>query len=234
MSLSLPSDPELAEVAGRRSRAYWLLARCFAEVPSAQLFAELQQSPALDPLIASDDPLAVESTALLSALLAAANDETATQDLAIEFTRLFGGISKSYGAAPPFESVARDAAWGGDTVAAVLEAYADAGISPPLPEAAPPDHLSAELRFLAIACYHEGEAWTCGDLELASDWLKRERDFLDRHILPWVPDYCARLDGLAHTPLYRALLVLTPLACQNDRQDINDMLDVVSSNPDDA
>ena len=233
MSLNLPSDQELAAVAQRRSRAYWLLARCFGEVPCAQLFAELQESLGADAAADSSEPLAEESAALVRALLAAAKDEAEAQSLAIEFTRLFAGISKSYGGPPPFESLAREGAWGGDTVAAVAQAYADAGISPPLPEAAPPDHLSAELRFLAIACYHEGEAWYGGDRQVACDWLRREREFLDQHILSWVPDYCAELDSLAHKPLYRALLALTPLACQNDRQDIDDMLDVVSSNPDD-
>ena len=233
MGLTLPSGPELAAVAQRRSQAYWMLARCFGERPSKPLFAELQLALAGVAPPAPDEPLAAESAALVNALLSAAQDETQAQDLSIEFTRLFSGISKSYGGPPPFESVAREGAWGGDTLAAVVEAYAEAGISPPLPEAAPPDHLSAELRFLAIACYHEGQAWDGGDLQAACDWLQRERDFLDQHILCWVPDYCAKLDDLAHKPLYHALLVLTPLACQNDRQDIDNILDAVSSNPDD-
>ena len=231
--MSNPSDEELAAVAQRRSQAYWLLARCFAEVPSASFFDELQHSLASDAAtVAVDEPLAAESAALVTALLGVAKDEGAVQDLAMEFTRLFSGISKSYGGPPPFESIAREGAWGGDTVAAVVQAYADAGISPPLPEGAPPDHLGAELRFLALACYHEAQAWSGAERELALEWLDREQDFLDQHILPWVPGYCSALAALAHKPLYQALLALTPLACQNDRQDIDAILKAVAPSPD--
>lgn len=209
----------LAAAASRRGLAYWLLARCFDEVPQRALLEEL--SAAMGPA-AVEMPFGEYTFALteeaLRAVLATAGWE---EDLAVEFTRLFGGFSKSNGLPPPFESVAREGRWGGETVPDILAAYAEADIEPPLAEGEPADHLAAELRFLAIACYRESEAWNKGDTEAAMVLLRREEDFLDRHLLKWVTAYCAQALEKAQTPFYRALLVATPCACTRDREDIS-------------
>ncbi len=216
----------LADVAGRRGRTYWLLARGFAEAPGGVLFREL--ITALGPVNPAE-ALAAETAAFADALRSALSVEAASDALAIEFTRLFGGISKSYGGPPPFESVVRSGNWGGDIALAVVTAYADADIAPPLPEASPPDHLAAELRFLAIACHREAEAWQADDTQAAMDWVRRERDFLDRHVLRWIPEYCRQASEMAATPFYRALLALTPRACELDREDIDAIVESVPS-----
>lgn len=221
----MTSAATLAEIAGRRGRTYWLLALGFAEVPSRALFGEL--IAALGPVNPAES-LSKETAALADAVQAAlSTDESAV--LAIEFTRLFGGISESYGGLPPYESVVREGRWGGDIVPAVVAAYADAEIVPPLPEASPADHLAAELRFLAIACHREGEAWQADNTQAAMDWVRRERDFLDQHVLRWVPEYCQKAESMAETPFYSALLVLTPRACMLDREDIDVILESVAS-----
>lgn len=220
----MTSAATLAEIAGRRGRTYWLLARGFADAPSRALFGEL--ITALGPVNPAES-LGEETAALADAVQAALSTDDQSDVLAIEFTRLFGGISESYGGLPPFESVVREGAWGGDTVLAVVAAYGDADVAPPLPDASPVDHLAAELRFLAIACHREGEAWRADNTQVAVDWLRRERDFLDQHVLRWVPEYCQKAAGMAETPFYRALLVLTPRACMLDREDIDTILESV-------
>jgi len=216
----------LADIAGRRGRTYWLLALGFAEAPSRALFGELMT--ALGP-VNPDEPLGEETAALADAVQAAMSTDEESDVLAIEFTRLFGGISESYGSLPPFESVVRTGNWGGDTALEVIAAYAEADIVPPLPEASPADHLAAELRFLAIACHRESEAWRVANTRAAMDWVRRERDFLDRHLLRWVPEYCEKAVDMAETPFYRALLTLTPRACALDREDIDAILESVPS-----
>lgn len=222
----MSSAATLAEVAGRRGRTYWLLARGFAEGPGSVLFCELMT--ALGPVNPAE-ALAAETVAFADALHSALSADAESDTLAIEFTRLFGGISESYGGPPPFESVARGGNCGGDIALAVVAAYADADIATPLPDASPPDHLAAELRFLAIACHREGEAWQADDTQAALDWLRRERDFLDRHVLRWVPEYCRQAAEMAETPFYRALLALTPRACEFDRADIDAIVESVPS-----
>lgn len=220
----MTSTATLAEIAGRRSRTYWLLARGFAEAPSRALFSELIAAMGpVDPV----ELLGEETAAFADAAQAALRMDDESVVLPIEFTRLFGGMSESYGGMPPFESVVREGRWGGDTVLALTAAYADADIVPPLPEASPVDHLAAELRFLAIACHREGEAWQADNTQAAMDWVRRERDFLDQHVLRWVPAYCEESGNMAETAFYCALLVLTPRACLLDREDIDTILESV-------
>ena len=226
MSLSLTSSKNLAEIAGRRGRTYWLLALGFAEKPSPALFGEL--ITALGP-VNLQEQLGAETAAFADAVQASLSPDGESEALSVEFTRLFGGLSKSYRALPPFESVLREGSWGGDTVVAVVAAYADASVVPPLPEASPPDHLAAELRFLAIACQREADAWREDNTSAAMEWVRRERDFLDQHVLRWVPEYCQKTAELAESAFYQALLVLTPLACTLDREDIDVILESVPS-----
>ena len=221
----MTSAATLAEIAGRRGRTYWLLALGFAEVPSRALFGEL--IAALGP-VNSAESLSEETGALVNAVQTTLSTDDESAVLAIEFTRLFGGISDSYGGLPPYESVVREGRWGGDIVPAVVAAYANAEIVPPLPEASPVDHIAAELRFLAIACHREGSLAGrqypgCGGLD-----APRAR-FLDQHVLRWVPEYCQKAESMAETPFYSALLVLTPRACMLDREDIDVILESVSS-----
>lgn len=224
--MTIASAATLAEIAGRRGRTYWLLASGFAEAPGRALFGEL--ITALGP-VNHAEPLGAETAAFTDAVQAALSMDDDSTVLAIEFARLFGGISESYGGLPPFESVVRTGNWGGDTVLEVIAAYGNADIAPPVPEASPVDHLAAELRFLAIACHRESQAWQADNTQAAMNWVRRERDFLDRHVLRWVPEYCQKAADMAMTPFYRALLALTPRACELDREDIDTILESVPS-----
>lgn len=223
------STESLRESAVRRSCTYWLFARCFGESPSRTSLEDLAtEFGEVDP----SETLAEEASAFGNALRAARDADTNTDPdvLAIEFTRLFGGISEAYGAPPPFESVAREGLWGGDTLLAVAAAYAAADIAPLPSEGGPLDHVATELRFLAIACYRESEAWRAGDTPAAMAWVKLERDFLDQHLLCWMPDYCKQIADMARTPFYRTLLALAPRACVLDREDVDVILELNLSN----
>jgi TorA maturation chaperone TorD len=111
----------------------------------------------------------------------------------------------------------------GEATIAVSAAYAEAGFEPPVPEAGPADHLGAELRFLALLCHRELEAWRVGDLASAAAWVERERAFLDDHVLQWVPQHCERLLALAEAPYHRAMFTLIARACLIDRDDVEEL-----------
>lgn len=215
----------LAESAARRSRTYWLLARLVLERPGAALLAELGST--LPPPVEADapeEPLADEVGRLGAAIRAALGDPGALEALEVDYTRLFAGLSERYGPPAPFESVALESRVMGDSTFEVEAAYREAGFDPPVPEAGPPDHLGAELRFLSLACYREMEARQAGDRAAAAAWVERERRFLDEHLLAWVPAHCERLAQTAETPLYRAVASLIGQACRMDREEVTAIL----------
>jgi TorA maturation chaperone TorD len=93
----------------------------------------------------------------------------------------------------------------------------------PAPEAGPADHLGAELRFLALLCHRESEAWQAENRAVAREWIERERAFLDDHVLQWVPEHCQRLVGLAQSAYHRAMFTLIARACVSDRDDVEEL-----------
>lgn len=192
--------------AAQRSRLYWLL-------------AGLLLAPADESALAALRAMALENDAgtglgdLLAdfARRAAAADRAA---LAVEHTRLFGGLGPSYGPPPPLESAQRGG--GPETTLQVVQAYRDAGyadIDPALPD----DHLAVELKFMALLTLREHEAAAAGD-ERGADaaWLA-QRTFLDTHLLAWLPAYARQAAAEARDSALAALLHLIDRAAAADR-----------------
>ncbi len=75
----------------------------------------------------------------------------------------------------------------------------------------PPDHLVTQIEFLAAVRYlHEQQS----DSQKAEPLRRLECDFIDRHLLTWLPAALERMDKLA-PPLFPTLLrLLTTLARQ--------------------
>ena len=212
----------LADIARRRSRTYWLLSRLVLESPSSATLAELGASLG-GAALAAEDPLGAETIALRDAVCTTGVDADSLVTLNVERTRLLAGLAKGQGAPPPYESVFLEDRLPGEATIAVSEAYADAGFDPPAAEAGPADHLGAELRFLALLCHRESEAWQAGERGPALAGVERERAFLDGHVLRWVPQHCERLLALAESPYHRALFTLIGRACLIDRDDVAEL-----------
>ena len=201
--------------AARRAQNYFLFSRLVHEPPSAGMLEEIAALPA----IAGEDlALASDLTELRRAAASAQDPERVTA-LAVDFTRFLGGLSER-GGAPPIESVAREGRLLGDAAAAVAVAYASAGFPEPLPEAGPLDHLATELRFLALCCYEEAEAWKREDRTAALAWLDRESAFLNDHLGAWAPDYCQQLAQRAAGSYYAIVARLIARACALDLENL--------------
>jgi TorA maturation chaperone TorD len=207
--------------ASRRARNYFLLSRVFQERPTCGLLEEIRTAFAPS---GDEGELADDAAELCRTASRGASDSGLVSALAVEFTRLFGGLSER-GAPPPIESVIREGRLLGDSTAAVSRAYADAGYPEPLPQAGPPDHLATELRFLALCCHEEALAWKRADHPAARTWLEREKSFLDDHVLAWAPGYCASAAARADPGFYAAASRIVARACALDRDDITAILE---------
>jgi TorA maturation chaperone TorD len=212
----------LADIAQRRSSTYWLLSRLVVDHPSASFLDELgsvfdSSPPDLDL------PLGRETLALADAIGGAQSDPRSDELLRVEHTRLLGGLAKRYGAPPPYESVFLEDKLPGEATIAVCAAYAEAGYDSPVPDAGPADYLGSELRFLALLCHRESEAWRAGKHADALAWVERQRAFLDQHALRWMPQHCERAAALAETDYHRAMFTLIARACVIDREDVAEL-----------
>jgi TorA maturation chaperone TorD len=197
---------DLAASAEDRSRFFWWLAEWFLHPPSPDQLASLAALE--DAFPGDEEPFSVA----WRALAAVGRDELDQDALGAEYTRLCGGLQVGHGPPPPYESVWREDRLVGEVTVAVLDAYTRAGFADIDPEAGPQDHLSVELKFIALLALREAEAWQAGDEEQANLRRHQQTAFLRGHLTAWAPRWAGAIRQLARHPLYAALAGLTQAA----------------------
>lgn len=121
--------------------------------------------------------------------------EDEAEALRAEYTTLFIAGVKGR-SCPPYESVHIGAGpYGSGSIGAAVEAvYAEAGLAVGgAAEGELPDHIAVELDFLSYLCGREAGAASSNE---ALAWRRRQRKFLEEHLLRWLPAF---EQGLAAT-----------------------------------
>lgn len=125
--------------------------------------------------------------------------EQEVEALLWEYTRLFIGPYKL--PCPPWESVytSPKRLMLQDAADQVLQAYREAGLSISTPDVMP-DHIGAELYFLALLLQKLHTETDRREL-----LLKTINNFMQAHIVRWVPEFSRDLKKSAETGFYKAL-----------------------------
>lgn len=123
-------------------------------------------------------------------------------DLAADFAAIY--LTGAFGASP-YESywLSDDHLICQDAMFDMRTLYAQAGLKVPDWRMRPDDHLVFQLQFLAhlLTKANDDDAWRV----LAN--------FLDYHLLRWLPDFASRVASRCGTPFYAALALLTDVWC---------------------
>ncbi len=202
-----PLAQVLAQLAAARAQAYGLLSAGFSP-PDVELAAEVMSGAFAGALVqALQADLAVvpdEAVAALAWSEPPTDVDVVAQALRLEYTRLFIGPHAL--PAPPYESVYREPQWGvmGETTLAVQHAYEAAGLTLDPGTRELPDHVAAELEFLAQLSEAQAAAWSVADEVGAVGWLGHEHAFLEQHLGGWLPAFAARVVAAA-APFYCGL-----------------------------
>ncbi len=184
-----PSAAQCAEQARLRAQLYRVQACAMLDPPDAELAAFLGENyPFLLP-----EGFAVSETSL--------------REMRVDFTNLFVLSSPPYEAALIDESGHLNA----KTTDAVADFYRANGYNPGRgsagldhPSILAMDHLSVELEFLACLADEEALAWE-ESADSAREKLSAAAEFMDQHLMRWMPLYTAGVEEDAQTHLYRAL-----------------------------
>ena len=148
-------------------------------------------------------------------------------ELKIDFSRCFlsQGID-GYSAAYPFESVytsekrlMMDAAR-----SEVLAIYRANGVEKQSSWKEEEDHISLELEFMRIMCEKTIQAFQDEDSSKAQELLTVQYDFLENHLLSWVPMLFADMRKFAKTKMYLGLTYLTWGFLKTDFYFLKDLL----------
>ena len=179
------TKPE-AQRAAARSRAYGAFAQAF----------EYPDDPFVEDIRAGE--LAVALREILEAVDAglvegrdweALKDPGDTDDLAVEYTRLFD-TGASGPPCPLYGGL-----YGGARMKTMEEAvrfYNHFGLTISQKPHELPDHITTEFEFLHFLAFREAQALEQG--EDAGAYRRAQRDFLARHPGRWIPKLCARLE----------------------------------------
>jgi len=152
------------------------------------------------------EPLGLPADGVRQAIEALPADlAAALQALQVEYTYLFINAVPRVPAPPYASAYTAQGLLMGEQAEAVLLAYRQAGLTLAKDYHDLPDHLAAELEFLAWLGEQAVAAHEAGEDEQAQAWLSQQRVFLHEQVQPWLPTFCQRVEEAARMPFYRNL-----------------------------
>ena len=92
----------------------------------------------------------------------------------------------------------------------------------------PEDHIAIELEFMGYLCQKAAEALEAGDAQGAVRYLDKQDHFLHKHLLVWVPEFCAGVLQNAQTGFYRGIGQLTDELLKLEDETITELIEALS------
>lgn len=218
-------DPleECAELVVNRENLYRFLTRIYGAEVDQSLWR--QMAGMSFPTEGGDAEL-VEGYRLLGAYLRGSHPDPLT-DLAVDYARVFLGVGINEGvAAYPYESVytSPERLIMQDARDQVLAVYRAKGLEKVSALDVPEDHVALECEFMARLCRESREALAQGNCPVAYRLFEEQGDFLESHLLNWLPAFCADIQKCAATDFYRAVGKITNGYLRMERAIIDDLL----------
>lgn len=143
--------------------------------------------------------------AAFSSLMEESFLQSSDKDLEVEYARLFVGPFELI--APPYGSVYLDGNRRvmGDSTMEVIKTYQTEGLSRSEDFKDLPDHIAVELEFMSFLIYKEIEALEKSGLDAAKEFVNKQEAFLNLFLLPWVPQFCKKIEEGTDNGFYKAL-----------------------------
>ena len=205
---------------------YTLLHRTFGSEPDAELLTLLcdgSAARAFGLLSAEEGDVLARTGLFLDSVREKKDDPAWLEKVRSEYTRLFVGPDRLV--APPWESVylGEDAMLFQKVTLEVREIYRGFGL---LPEGYPhvaDDSLSLELAFLEKLAARTMEDLHSGDEVGLDRLLESSAEFLDRHLLRWVPKFLERMQKADTQYLYPQLCLVLDAFLVRDRETLSEL-----------
>ena len=225
-SLAMESEA-LSQIIQQRQLIYAFLKGVYEKEPPKEFLAEMPKK--MKPLLAIAEILSNTESKKAVKELIQFTDSIPSQDLddlevrlAADFARLFLSINKI--PPHPSESVYREGTLMQYSRDEVLRTYWSFGVDKKKEFTEPEDHIAVELNFLMYLCQKASEALKNGDAKEARRYIQGQKDFLEMHLVKWVPKLVEDILNTARTPFYKAIAVLTKEYIEMDLSATEDIL----------
>jgi TorA maturation chaperone TorD len=217
----------LNKIISNRAGMYGFLARLYRDEVDRQL---LDRIAGMDFLIKFDLPEITEGFRKLKDCLDHRNENTIF-DLATDYAGIFIVAGGKGDCAYPYESVysspqklvmqdARDQ---------VLKLYRENGLDKSPESIESEDHIAVELEFMSYLCHRISGALTADDKDLALSILKKQRSFLEEHLLNWVPAFCRDIERIAAGDFYKAMAKITAGYLHLEQEVIGELMNTIKT-----
>lgn len=226
--MSADFKKELGEVLCGRSDFYRLLSSLFFKEVSEDFLEKLEaQCPSVD----EDETLFAEGWKDLRRYFRLKGPDPRTE-LAVDYARTFLAAGRYEGsAACPFESiytseehlVMQDAR---DEVRAV---YVSNGVNVSESLHLPEDHLSFELEFVAILSDRARDCLEKDDEKALLSNLEAQTDFLQGHVLNWIPNLEESVKAVAREAFYPAVMKILRGYVEEDVVFLREVQDILEA-----
>jgi TorA maturation chaperone TorD len=138
------------------------------------------------------------------------SEQHVQETLAVDWTRLFRGVSPNYGPPPPYEGVYIEGAENpSDILQNIMQIYHEHAVDVDGKADNRPDYIGIELDFLRHLSERECEAREEGEHEAAQKYQEAGRNFLLNHVGRWACKFCELAMREAKTDFYCGFLRLT-------------------------
>jgi TorA maturation chaperone TorD len=135
------------------------------------------------------------------------SDAEVEQELAIDWTRLFRGVSPQYGPTPPYEGAyIASGKTNSEILQAVIQFYRGSGVSAGEEYKDRLDYIGMEFSFLNHMAEAEAQAWETGDLERAQFYQDKTQEFIEEHLGLWADKYLSIAIDHAKSGFYKGFL----------------------------
>jgi TorA-specific chaperone len=218
-----PQTQEIIDLFGSRANMYGLLASLYREEIDIDRLRELQGMRF--PLAVGNDSIDDGYRDMYDYLKLAW--EGSITELSVDYSRTFIGSGvNGYSAAYLYESVytsgrrllAREAR------TEVLEAFRENHLVKGKWNDIE-DHLALELEFMQILSLRTKNALADGDEDAAIEHIRRQYDFLQNHLLNWLPMLVGDILRFSQTKFYRGLGKLSLGYCEEDKVVLQELVE---------
>lgn len=210
------AQSENATIAKTQAKIYGFLATVFNRRPDIDFVKMLRGSGADFPNdlaegtdLPAEVSLGWREMADFVEASAGKSDAEVEQELAVDWTRLFRGVSPQYGPTPPYEGAyiitkKKDT----EILQSLIQFYRESGAFIGEEYRDRPDYIGLELSFLYHMAETEAQAWEAGGLDRAQFCQEKTRVFIDEHLGLWADKFLTIAMDHASSGFYKGFLHL--------------------------
>jgi len=211
---------ELMDVLEFRRDFYAFLYRMYLEEPPRELANDLVKGEFPFPDLESLNKEMAEGFEMIKSYASGKEVGEIYEDLVDEFTLLFIGPYNL--PVQPYETIWVDEKMAGQSLLSLKNDYREAGISKSKAYPEPEDHIAFELMFMHHLCEI---GLSAKDDEKLVKTLQIQIDFMDNHIMKWVPDFCEKMIEYEKSDFYKGIAKITRGFLDIDNEVLNELLD---------